>query len=671
MYLQIGFVVVYHLYLKAKDYRGALVVLDCTYYSALMSAGTIVVHAMAEGGSFDALAVPSTAMSLVLGNTEGFRRHLHGILVTCNEAGWRHGKPVYRLELSSWWSLLGVSRRCRIFQDMSVPDIIRAVMAGFPMAQIRFELSGVYEPRTYCVQYRETDHDFCHRLLEDVGIYYRIDHEADTHTIVFCDNDRFPPLQGEQRVVHYQPDDEEGRVLRPGIQALDRKRSLMPQRILVNDYDYHNPAAKLQVSHGESDSSSWYIDTSGHTTPEQGAAIARLRKEAVASRASTTKGRANFPGFDAGRSFQLQGHPDPDRDRLYHLLTVEASFVTDGPDSSGTGFTLCCQFEVLDEATAYKPPRVTGKPAVPSLQGATVVGPSGAEVHTDALARVRVCFHWDNEHDAEEDSSCWMRVAQPWAGKGWGSLMLPRVGQEVLVGFVEGDIDRPIVIATVYNAENLPPFELPAQASYTGLVSRSWGDGRPSEASSIILDDARGAELLKLHAERDMKTSVEQNQSLTIGKDQTLSVGGSMTTTTPKSTVKVGESITRKDSSTSWTGASMSITEVGMAYRGISSAMTGVNNSLTGVSTSMTGINQSVNGVQISIVGDYAKVYGNDLSIVGVSTGLVGTSHRATGFSISVTGVSHSSTGVDLKKAGSKSSKAGSESKTRGMQSKN
>ena len=661
----------YHLDLKTNDYNGALTVLDCVCSFALMSPGSMVIHAVTDGVSFDALAVPSTAMSLMLGNTEGFRRHLHGILVTCNEAGWRHGKPVYRLELSSWWSLLGVSRRCRIFQDMSVPDIIRAVMAGFPMAQIRFELSGVYEPRTYCVQYRETDHDFCHRLLEDVGIYYRIDHEADTHTIVFCDNDRFPPLVDEQHVLRYRPDDEEGRILRPGIQALDRKRSLMPQQMLVNDYDYHNPAAKLQVSHGEGEYRKWYIDTSGHTTPEQGAVSARLRQEAVIGQASTAKGRANSPGLDAGRSFQLQGCPDPDRDRVYHLVAVELRLVTDGPDSGGSGFTLQCQFDALEESIAFRPLCTTSKPQAPSLQGAVVVGPSGTEVHTDAMARVRVRFHWDNEHDTEENSSCWMRVAQPWAGKGWGSLMLPRVGQEVLVGFVEGDIDRPIVTATVFNAENPPPFDLPAQASQSGFVSRSLEDGQPAEASSIIFDDARGAEQLKLHAERDMKTSVEQNQSLTVGKDRTLDVGRSMTETVPKLTQTVDEKLTRTASSESWTGTSFSITEISTGFTGVSASVTGVSSSITGSSNGIVGVSTGIVGLGMSISGTGMGITGSSFSVTGASVSATGSSHSATGFSMSVTGVSHSETGTELEKAITKLSMAATESKTRGMQSKN
>jgi len=685
----------YYLNLETKGHACALTVLDCTYTFSLMSPGSVVAHVVASGSCFDSLALPGTPMSLTLRDTAGFRRDLHGILVTCNEAGWRHGKPVYRLELSSWWSLLRLTRRCRIFQDMSIPDIVQAAMKDCPSAQIRLELSGTYERHVYRVQYRETDYDFCHRLLEEAGIYYRIDHEADTHTIVFCDSEQFPPLKDEQSVVRYRPDDEEGRILRPGIQVLDRKRSLVPQQTLVNDYDYHNPVAKLQASHGEGDRGSWYIDTSGHTTPEQGAARARLRQEAVTGQASVAKGRANLPTLDAGRSFQLQGHPDPDRDRIYNLIAVEAFFTADGPDSTGSGFTMRCQFEALDEAVAFKPPCTTAKPQAPSLQGAVVVGPPGVEVHTDALARVRVRFHWDNEHDTEEDASCWMRVAQQWAGKGWGSLMLPRVGQEVLVGFVEGDIDRPIVTATVYNAENPPPFDLPAQASQSGFVSRSLADGQPSEASSIIFDDARGEELLKLHAERDMttsveqnqsltvgkdrqtdvgrdmKTNVEQNQSLTIGKDRQLNVGRSMTTNVPKLTRTVDKKLTRTASSTSWTGTSFSINELSTNFTGVGSSVRGVGASITGVSSSITGVSTSITGQNMSIVTSSIGMTGSSVSVTGSSMSATGSSQSVTGFSRSTTGMSHGTTGVDLKKAGTKSSSAGMESKTRGMQSKN
>lgn len=674
----------YHLSLRSNDYHGTLNVLSCEFDAALMSPGSIVVHVVAEGNCFDALVVPTTALSLTLADDTGFRRHLHGILVTGKEAGWRYGKPVYRLALSSWWSLLRVSRRCRIFQDIHVPDIIRTVMAGYPTAQVRFELSGNYDRREYCVQYRETDYDFCHRLLEDVGIFYRIEHQADTHTIVFSDSEHFPPLDSSQYTVPYRPDDEEGRIIHPGIQALDRQRDLAPQRVLVNDYDYRNPSANLQANHGEADSS-WYIDTSGHLTPEEGNRRARLRQEAARWPACIAQGRANFPGLDAGQSFQLQGHPDRDRDRVYRLVAVNACLVADGPDSTGNGFTLRCQFEALDEAIAYRPPCVTPKPMVSSLQGAVVVGPPGAEVHTDSLARVRVRFHWDHEHGTEEDTSCWMRVAQPWAGKGWGSLMLPRVGQEVLVGYIEGDIDRPVVTATVYNAENPPPFDLPAQASQTGFVSRSLDRGQPSHASSIIFDDTRGTEMLKLHAERDMSTNVERSQSLMVGEDRKLDVGRSMTTTTPRSTSTIGQALSSKDSSISWKGVSQGVTGISNSITGISASMVGISTSMVGVSTSVVGVGTSIvgqntgiiassigmTGSSVGMTGSSVSMTGSSVSMTGSSVSFVGSSVSTTGSSRSVTGMAHSTTITDLKQAATKSSSAGTESKTRGMQSKN
>lgn len=668
----------YHLTLRTEKYHGALNVLSCEFTAALMSPGSIVVHAATEESCFDALVIPAAPMLLTLADDTGFRRHLHGIVVTGNEAGWRHGKPVYRLALSSWWSLLRVSRRCRVFQDISIPDIVRAVMADYPAAQIRFELSGSYDRREYCVQYRETDHDFCHRLLESVGIFYRIDHQEETHTIVFSDSEYFPPLEGAQRAIAYRPDDEEGRILRPGIQALDRKRDMTPQRMLVNDYDYHNPSAKLQASLGDVGSSCWYIDASGHLTPEEGSQRARLRQEATRWPAHLAQGRANFPSLDAGRSFQLQGHPDHERDRVYHLVAVNAQFLTDGPDSGGNGFTLRCEFQALDEAIVYRPPNITPKPVAPSLQGAVVVGPPGAEVHTDALARVRVRFHWDHEHDCEEDASCWMRVAQPWAGKGWGSLMLPRVGQEVLVGYIEGDIDRPVVTAVVYNAENPPPFQLPDQASQTGFVSRSLSRGKPSNASSFVFDDTRGAELLKLHAERDMKTSVERSQSLTVGQDRKLDVGRSMTTTTPKSIRIFGQAVTRKDKNISWTGTSLSITERSTSFTGVltttvglTTQILGVRSTLVGMDTSIAGQATSIRAAAVSMIGSNTSMTGSTVSMTGSSVSFVGSAQNTTGFSRSTTAMSHSTTTVDLKKVATKSSSAGMESKTRGMQSKN
>jgi type VI secretion system secreted protein VgrG len=196
----------------------------------------------------------------------------------------------------------------------------------------------------------------------------------------------------------------------------------------------------------------------------------------------------------------------------------------DGPDSRSEGRNISCRFTALNDDLIFRPLRLTPKPHVPGIQSATVVGPTSSEVHTDALSRIRVHFHWDRETTTEEDASCWMRVAQSWTGKGWGIIAMPRVGQEVIVTYLDGDLDQPLVTGMVYNGENTPPYDLPERINYSGLVSRSLKHGMPQNASQITFDDARGAERVMIHAERDLQQTVERNVSQSVGQDAYMNV---------------------------------------------------------------------------------------------------------------------------------------------------
>ncbi|MFG6740363.1 type VI secretion system tip protein TssI/VgrG, partial [Burkholderia pseudomallei] len=213
------------------------------------------------------------------------------------------------------------------------------------------------------------------------------------------------------------------------------------------------------------------------------------------------------------------------RNRRYYVTNSELTFIQDGPDSTSQGRNVAVKFRALADDQPFRPLLTTPRPEVPGIQSATVVGPEMSEVHTDKLGRIRVHFHWDRYKTTEADASCWIRVSQAWAGKGWGVIAMPRVGQEVLVTYVDGDLDRPLVTGIVYNGENPTPYDLPKDIRYTGLVSRSIKRaGGYQNASQITFDDQRGAERVMIHAERDMQQTVERNSSTSIAQDLNLSV---------------------------------------------------------------------------------------------------------------------------------------------------
>ncbi|MFG6740362.1 type VI secretion system tip protein TssI/VgrG, partial [Burkholderia pseudomallei] len=213
------------------------------------------------------------------------------------------------------------------------------------------------------------------------------------------------------------------------------------------------------------------------------------------------------------------------RNRRYYVTNSELTFIQDGPDSTSQGRNVAVKFRALADDQPFRPLLVTKRPRVPGIQSATVVGPEMSEVHTDKLGRIRVHFHWDRYKTTEADASCWIRVTQAWAGKGWGVLAMPRVGQEVIVVYVDGDLDRPLATGIVYNGENPTPYDLPKDIRYTGLVTRSIkrAGGIPN-ASQLTFDDQHGAERVMIHAERDLQQTVERNSSTSIAQDLNLSV---------------------------------------------------------------------------------------------------------------------------------------------------
>ncbi|MGN7973008.1 type VI secretion system tip protein VgrG [Serratia sp. 22264] len=620
-------------------------------------------------------------------------RPFYAYVIGASDTGQHQDKFVYKLELSTWLWFLMQNRNCRIFQDLNILDIIEQIFARYSFADYRLDIQGTYPPREYCVQFAETDFAFISRLLEDEGIWYYFDHESDKHTLVITDRQNFDDLDLGYAVLPFMPDSEENRAIREGIQRIQRSRKVRPNEIVLRDFDYLNPRKNLQTKVEESSLGlqntplEWYDYAAGYVDTERGEYLARLRLEEMQSDGHLLFGESNAVGLMAGKDFTLTLHPDGNRNRRFKLIRCDYIFVQDGPDSSSEGRNVTCQFSALNDDVAFRPLRLTPRPQMPGIQSATVVGAPNSEVHTDKFARIRVHFHWDRYKTTEEDSSCWIRVVQAWAGKGWGVLAMPRVGQEVLITYVDGDLDRPMVTGIVYNGDNPPPYQLPEYINYTGLVSRSLRFGKPQHASQLTFDDNRDNERVMLHAERDLQTTVERNQATDVGmdkfdiirrtftdwfsnhvsyKDYIFSITGFSASITGVNASLTGVSISATGVSTSFTGVSTSFTGVSTSFTGVGTSFTGLSNSYTGQSTSHTGVSNSMTGESNSFTSISNNMVGESNSFTTVSTSQTGSSTSFTGVSVSTVGSSTSTTGVSLSTTGASSSTTGSSISTVG-----
>lgn len=579
-------------------------------------------------------------------------------VVAGNDEGQRQNQFIYRLELSTWLWFLMQNHNCRIFQDLNIISIIEQIFVRYSFADYRFDITGSYPLREYCVQFSETDFDFINRLMEDEGVWYYFEHSDEKHTLVITDRQQFTALEGNYAQLSFLPDSEEMRAIREGVQRIQRSQRIHASEVVLRDFDFLNPRNTLQThieetrQHLQGVPLEWYNYAAGYTDTQHGENIARLRLEAMQSNGQQLSGESNATGLLAGKSFSLVQHPDSNRNRSFKLIACDYSFLQDGPDSGSHGRNVACRFMALNDDIAYRPLCITPRPQLPGVQSATVVGARESEVHTDKFARIRVHFHWDRYKTTEEDSSCWIRVVQAWAGKGWGVLAMPRVGQEVLVNYVDGDLDRPMVTGIVYNGENPPPYRLPEHINYSGMVSRSLRFGQPQHASQLTFDDKRGNERIMLHAERDYQQTIERNSATAVGQDKYETVERTKTDW-------VSDHISYKDVSFSVTGLDMSATGISVSATGINFSLTGLSTGLTMISTSFTGISTSFTGVSTSFTGMGTSFTGMSISATGVSNSMTGCSTSFTGTSNSITGSSHSQTGMSSSVTGQSTSMTG------------
>jgi type VI secretion system secreted protein VgrG len=448
----------------------------------------------------------------------------------------------YRITIvPSLWLLTRVSR-CRIYQNKDVPEIVKSVIrqCGQPI-DLDPRTTATYQPREYCVQYNETDFQFISRLLEEEGIYYYFKFTESNHTMVWGDAlSAFSAVPYSERVVY---EGVEGRVdVEERIHEWVKTQGIRSGKYSYRDYNFETPQNELDASSTIKDtvmagSAKHKLQIAGNQSMELyrypgeymktplGDSRVKVRMEQEALPSLLIRGLGTHPGFTAGHTFEIDRHFSDNG--KYALTSVEHDATQPLDLHQATGdFKYTNNFNAIPYSASlpFRPLMVTPHPSVRGVQTAVVVGPSGEEIYTDEYGRIKVQFHWDRDGQSDANSSCWLRVATPWAGKQWGALHIPRIGQEVVVDFVDGDPDRPIVIGSVYNADQMPPFSLPDNKTQSGLRSRSSKGGGADNFNEIRLEDLKGSELMFVHAEKDLLTEVEHDETRTVGHDRTTTI---------------------------------------------------------------------------------------------------------------------------------------------------
>ena len=483
-------------------------------------------------------------------------RYFNGYVTEFADAGTAGRFVRYKARLRPWLWFLTRTADCRIFPDknkksaLTTPEIIMEVFREHGFTDFDDHLEETYKKREHCVQYRETDFDFVSRLMEEEGIYYYFKHEDGKHTLVLCDAySSHETVSGYDEIPYFPPGNTAARD-RDHIFDWNTSKCVQPGMYALRDFDFELPKKSLEfkasVSRDHAQSKFEMFDYPGrYVEPADGdkdskksdsdlkgsyEKFAKNRIEGHQAQYERCNGQGNARGVSVGALFTLTQYPRDDLNREYLIVSATHTVQGDSYGSEGGGGApYASQFAVVDAKQPFRLETLTPKPYVRGPQTAIVVGKDGEEIWTDQYGRVMVQFHWDRYGESNEKSSCWVRVAQAWAGKTWGGIFIPRIGQEVIVEFLEGDPDRPIITGSVYNGDNMPPYALPANQTQSGVKSRSTKGGSEENFNEIRFEDKKDDELIYIQAEKDYEKLVKHDRRRTIGNDETLEVGNNQT----------------------------------------------------------------------------------------------------------------------------------------------
>ena len=477
-------------------------------------------------------------LPLELDAAEDKVRYFQGTCVSAEYLGSHLGSGYFRATVRPWLWFLTRCSDCRIFQDKSVIDIVKEVFRGRSFSDFKDKTKRSYAKRDYCVQYRETDYAFISRLMEEEGIYFYFEHEKNKEVLVLADDtSAHKPIQ-DAREIDFFFREEEYRRSDDHIFEWRGGERVQSGKVTLQDYDFEKPksdlkAVKVLAGPRHPHKSYELYDYPGrHRDPSTGEHHAKVRMEGLDSDRLRAHGAGNVRQLAAGSTFKLKKHPRKAENAEYlvvsarHQMQIDADYQDReiigailGPlldfDRENNPDMYRSTFEVQPVRAPFRPRQVTPRPDIPGVQTAMVVGKKGEEIWTDKHGRVKVQFHWDRDGRKDEKSSCWVRTAVPWSGKGWGMAAVPRVGQEVVVQFEEGDPDRPLITGMVYNGDTKHPFALPANQTQMGIKTNSSKDG--GGFSELVFEDKKDAEFVRLQSERDFKQTIKNDAEIEIG----------------------------------------------------------------------------------------------------------------------------------------------------------
>jgi type VI secretion system secreted protein VgrG len=443
----------------------------------------------------------------------------------------------YEIRIVPWTWFLTRTTNCRIFQEKTVPQVIEQIFQDFGFTDFQAQLSGTHNAWTYCVQYRETAFDFLSRLMEKEGIYYFFKHEKGKHTMMLADKSSAHQNCDYQSTMRMEPASGAYKRDQDTVQLWERHYRYRSGKWAQTDYNFETPTTSLLTNDStvlqiENSTKFELFDYPGeYDNKGDGESLTKLRMEEEEIGFDTAQGEGDCRAFASGFKFTLQDHEQKDQNQTYVLLSVshsgqQASLLG---GESGEEASYRNTFECFPASVQYRPPRRTPRSIVHGTQTAVVVGPSGEEIYTDQYGRVKVQFFWDREGSMNDKSSCWIRVSQPWAGKNWGAIWIPRIGQEVVVDFLEGDPDRPLIVGRVYNELQTVPYTLPDNSTQSGFKSRSSKGGGSADYNELRFEDKMGSEEIFLQAQKNLTIMVENDQSRTVQHDETVNISNNRT----------------------------------------------------------------------------------------------------------------------------------------------
>ncbi|HEK1094930.1 TPA: type VI secretion system tip protein VgrG [Proteus mirabilis] len=476
------------------------------------------VELLCPRNTIDLKAQLGKSVTITIDDRRAPARYLNGIITSITLLGREESERryyLYRVTLSPILWYLTQNKDCRIYQEKSVPEIVLSILNEYQI-NVDNRLTHNYRIWNYCVQYQESDYDFVCRLMEHEGIYFYFLHHANGHSMVLSDSpQQHDVLAGYSDIVYRQI---EGGLTEndASIYQWNISDIITPSLYSMDDYDFKKPRANLlencrnPVSYAKEKSE--VFDWPGvYTDQSHGQFYASIRQQEFVANHELIKGRASSLGIAPGCRFLLNNAPRLEDTREYMIINASYYFKENSYSSNdhddAEHYT---DFLVLPADTQWRPKKKTPWPKTHGPQTAEVVGPKNEKIWTDNYGRVKLKFRWDRYGESNESSSCWVRVSSNWAGWQYGGIQVPRIGEEVIVDFINGDPDRPIITGRVYNEENMPPWDLPNNATRMGIMTRS-KDGNISNANSLFMDDLQGNESFTMHAEKNMDVSIENN----------------------------------------------------------------------------------------------------------------------------------------------------------------